>query len=68
MPTKQDRIHAVEAAIDAHRDATRDFESGTEEAVIDLLTDLRHYADQHDLDFTTLVRLSKSHHMAEENG
>ena len=68
MPTTQDRIEAAEEAIQAHRDATREYESNTEEVVIDLLTNLRHLAEAHDLDFTALVRISKTHHMAEQNG
>ena len=68
MPTTQDRIEAAEEAIQAHRDATREYESSTKEVMIDLLTNLRHLAEAHDLDFTALVRISKSHHMAEENG
>lgn len=59
------RIKAVQHGLDAHQDATKDYDSSPEEAVIDLLTNLRHYCHASDIDFTQAVRISKYHFEAE---
>lgn len=49
MPTyKDDTMHLLEATIDKYGTAG---ETSTESAIRDLLTDLRHYCDQHEIDF-----------------
>jgi len=49
MPTfKDDTMHVLEATIDKYGTAG---ETSTESAIRDLLTDLRHYCDQHEIDF-----------------
>ena len=63
--TLTDRLSAAEAAIEAHRDATRDFRSDREEAVIDLLTNIRHLCDAEDLDFQAIARMSLTHFNSE---
>ena len=49
MPTfKDDTMHVLEATIEEYGTAG---ETSTESAIRDLLTDLRHYCDQHEIDF-----------------
>jgi hypothetical protein len=49
MPTyKDDTMHLLEATIEKYGTAG---ETSTESAIRDLLTDLRHYCDQHEIDF-----------------
>ena len=49
MPTyKSDTMHVLEATIEHYGTAG---ETSTESAIRDLLTDLRHYCDQHEIDF-----------------
>jgi hypothetical protein len=49
MPTfKDDTMHLLETTIDKYGAAG---ETSTESAIRDLLTDLRHYCDQHEIDF-----------------
>lgn len=66
--TNQSRITAAQKALDAHRDHAKDFTSDTEEAIIDLMTNLRHLCEAEDLDFTGIVRLSRSHFTEEQVG
>ena len=63
----QERIYAAEAAVQGHRDATLDHDANAEEVLIDILTNLRHWADDNDMDFTKMVRMSKNHQAAEAN-
>jgi hypothetical protein len=49
MPSfKDDTMHLLEATIEKYGTAG---ETSTESAIRDLLTDLRHYCDQHEIDF-----------------
>jgi hypothetical protein len=49
METYKDyTMHLLEATIDKYGTAG---DTGTESAIWDLLTDLRHYCDQHEIDF-----------------
>ena len=49
MPTfKDDTMHVLEKTIDKYGTAG---DTCTESAIRDLLTDLRHYCDQHEIDF-----------------
>jgi hypothetical protein len=49
MPTyKSNTMHLLETTIDKYGMAG---ETSTESAIRDLLTDLRHYCDQHEIDF-----------------
>ena len=49
MPTyKDDTMHLLEATIDKYGTAG---ETSTESAIRDLLTDLRHYCDHHEIAF-----------------
>lgn len=61
MPTTNDRIQAAQHAIDQHRDHKRDFNQSEEEQLVDLFTDLRHWARMNDVDFTTALRHSNAH-------
>jgi hypothetical protein len=45
---KDDRMHVLEATIEKYG---TNGDTGTEAAISDLLTDLRHYCDEHEIDF-----------------
>ena len=45
---KRDTVHVLEATIEKYGTAG---EMSTESAIRDLLTDLRHYCDEHEIDF-----------------
>ena len=60
-----DRLRAVQAALDLHAEELEDYTSEPEERVIDILTNLRHLCVVEDLDFTALVAVSKRHFTAE---
>ena len=66
--TNQSRITAAQTALDAHRDRAKDFTSNAEEAIVDLMTNLRHLCEAEDLDFTGIVRMSRSHFSEEQIG
>lgn len=66
--TNQSRITAAQTALDAHRDRTRDFTSDNEEAITDLMTNLRHLCEAEDLDFTGIVRMSRTNFVEEQIG
>lgn len=42
--------------------------SGKVETLTDVLTDLRHYAEKHNLDFYSILDLSYRHYLAEKHG
>ncbi len=52
-------------ALEAHADSVGVFYTGSQEALTDLLTSLRHYADEHGLSFWKSVSDSESRHLAD---
>lgn len=59
--------HAYHALVAHARNMCVNFEHG-EEAVVDLLTNLRHYADAHSVDFFAALDTSYQHYLAEKKG
>jgi hypothetical protein len=62
---KDDAMHVLEAMIERYR-TIRD--TGTESAVSHLLTDLRHYCDQHEIDFEDRLEGSLDVYLEEQEG
>jgi len=56
--THVERIRAAALALDAHSDAVRDFSGSADEKVIDLLTNILHYAAFKGLDTEGLVQMA----------
>lgn len=65
--TQQQRIAAARKALDAYGHACANSNQSTEETVIDLLTDLRHYLDQEQIDVRRTLRLADLHYEAERD-
>ena len=64
MPTyKSDTMHVLEATIEKYGTAG---ETSTESALRDLLTDLRHYCDQHEIDFEDCLEGSLDVYLEEQ--
>ena len=64
MPTfKDDTMHLLETTIDKYG-TTGD--TCTESAIRDLLTDLRHYCDQHEIGFEDCLELSLDVYLEEQ--
>ncbi len=59
------RIHLASAALIPYRTDT-DSESENFCAIVDLLTDLRHYCDKYGHSFSDAARMSSLHHKAEK--
>lgn len=60
-----ERSLAAQHAIDTHRDHVRDYEQEPHQQLIDLLTNLRHWASDHGLDFADACRVSNIHFKAD---
>lgn len=56
-------MHLLEATIDKYGTAG---ETSTESAIRDLLTDLRHYCDQHEIDFDYSLEGSREKYLEEQ--
>jgi ABC-type uncharacterized transport system substrate-binding protein len=63
--TRQIIADHAEKALEAHAESVGVDYSQSQEALTDLLTSLRHYADEHGLSFWKSVSASESHHLAE---
>ena len=64
MPTfKDDTMHLLETTIDKYTTAG---DTCTESAIRDLLTDLRHYCDQHEIDFNDRLEGSLDVYLEEQ--
>lgn len=67
----QTRAERIDAALSAYRAHVGDGPAEPDEAVTDLLTDLRHYCDRENLTLTELNRIAETHYeaeLAEEGG
>lgn len=57
--TDTNRLHAAQHAIDAHRDAMREYDEGeTKDHVCDLLLSLRQLCESEDIDFQGVLHAS----------
>ena len=61
---EDDTMHVLESAIEKY---ATDCETTTESAVRDLLTDLRHYCDQHEIDFDDRLEGSLEVYLEEQD-
>jgi hypothetical protein len=52
-------------ALDAHARTNGNHDEPPEDRVTDLLTDLRHYADRHGIDWTTVTDRAELHYAEE---
>lgn len=70
MPTNEDRIDAAIATIEAYRGIVGDFdyEAEPEAILIDLLTNLRHYAHKNKIKWTMVQKISTHHYINEISG
>lgn len=65
MLTHVERIRAAALALDSHTDAARGFGQSPEEQVIDLLTNLLHYARFKGMDAKNLAEIAVAHFNSE---
>jgi len=63
--TNRIRAERIDAALAAYRSHVGDGPAEPDEAVTDLLTDLRHYCDRENLDIADRDRLAEIHYQAE---
>lgn len=64
-PSNDDRARRAAHALRAYRDCMGDGPVSPDENVVDLLTDLRHFCDQHDLDLGNCDRIAHGAYLAE---
>lgn len=65
IPTNDDRAKRAAHTLRAYRDYTGDGATSPDEDVIDLLTDLRHFCDRHDLNLGIYDRIAHAIYLAE---
>lgn len=65
MRTNAERAHSAWTAVQHYVNAEGLHDQSFDENLTDLLTDLRHYADEYGMDFDDAVRSSANHHYHE---
>lgn len=64
-PTNQNRADHAEQTVQYHSHISGNTEESEDEAVIDLLTNLRHFCASAELDFDQASRIAEMHYEAE---
>ncbi len=64
-PDRASRVTAAGFALDHYRASKGEVSIKSDEVVIDLLTDLRHYCDAHGYDFEECDGIANAHYLIE---
>lgn len=64
-PSNHQRAEWARAALDTFRDATHMADEAIETVLQDLLTDLRHLCDEHEIDFADVDRDAEGNYLEE---
>lgn len=62
----ESRVQAAGVALEAHIDATKTYDQNTDEDIVDLFTNLMHYASRQGFDPVSIVRMAQANYHNEK--